>query len=210
MVRALERLRRDFPMWGKAKLGLLLRAQGHAVFDSTAGRILKALVARGVVQPVPHVRRQLSCCQLGRHRGPHPPPRAAPAQRLQSQDPQRPGPARHPDGQPFRGAHHQAVHRLRSGRPLHCRPRLPTRHQPGRRSLPRPPGRGVPVPGPGHPGRRRFRVHGHLGDRLRPRASGCSSCCPSRPSSTARSSAPTAPGATSSTPATTSPTSSPT
>lgn len=64
-VRALERLRRDFPMWGKAKLGPLLRAEGHAVSDSTAGRILKALIARGVVQPVPHVRRQFS-----RRRGP--------------------------------------------------------------------------------------------------------------------------------------------
>ena len=64
-VRALERLRHDFPMWGKAKLGPLLRAEGHAVSDSTVGRILRRLVERGVVQPVPHVRRQ-----LGRRRGP--------------------------------------------------------------------------------------------------------------------------------------------
>jgi transposase len=58
-VRALERLRHDFPMWGKAKPEPLLRAEGHVLSDSTAGRILKALIARGVVQPVPHVRRQL-------------------------------------------------------------------------------------------------------------------------------------------------------
>jgi hypothetical protein len=64
-VRALERLRRDFPMWGKARLGPLLRAEGHAVSDSTVGRMLSALIARGVVQPVPHLRRQ-----LGRRRGP--------------------------------------------------------------------------------------------------------------------------------------------
>jgi len=62
VVRALERLRRDFPMWGKAKLGPLLRAEGHPVSDSTVGRILNALIARGVVDPVPQVRRQ-----RGRH-----------------------------------------------------------------------------------------------------------------------------------------------
>lgn len=64
-MRAIERLRGDFPMWGKAKLGPLLRAQGFSVSDSTVGRILKALVARGVVQPVPLVRRR-----VGRGRGP--------------------------------------------------------------------------------------------------------------------------------------------
>jgi putative transposase len=46
-------------MGGKAKLGPLLRAEAHAVSDSTVGRILKALIARGVVQPVPLVLRRL-------------------------------------------------------------------------------------------------------------------------------------------------------
>ena len=56
LIRAVERLRGDFPMWGKAKLGPLLRKQGFAVSDSTVGRILHDLVERGVVQPVPVIR----------------------------------------------------------------------------------------------------------------------------------------------------------
>ena len=36
----------NFPAWGKAKLGPLLRAQGYAVSDSTVGRILDWLKAR--------------------------------------------------------------------------------------------------------------------------------------------------------------------
>jgi putative transposase len=55
---AVERLRWDFPMWGRAKLGPLLRAQGFAVSDATVGRILADLVARGVVDPVPALRRR--------------------------------------------------------------------------------------------------------------------------------------------------------
>lgn len=46
-------------MWGKAKLGPLLRANGFAVSDSTTGRILKALVAHDVIQAMPLARRQL-------------------------------------------------------------------------------------------------------------------------------------------------------
>jgi putative transposase len=56
-LRAIERLRGDFPMWGKAKLGPLLRTEGFALSDSTVGRILKNLVARGAIQPVPLLRR---------------------------------------------------------------------------------------------------------------------------------------------------------
>jgi hypothetical protein len=50
--RALERLRRDFPIWGKARLRPLLRAEGHLISDSPVGRILATLVERGLVQPV--------------------------------------------------------------------------------------------------------------------------------------------------------------
>lgn len=56
LVQAVERLRRKFPMWGKAKLGPLLRREGFAVSDATVGRILARLVARGVVDPVPVLR----------------------------------------------------------------------------------------------------------------------------------------------------------
>lgn len=60
LVQAVERLRADYPMWGRAKLGPLLRAQGFAVSDSTAGRIIASLVERGVVLPVPTLRRRHS------------------------------------------------------------------------------------------------------------------------------------------------------
>jgi transposase InsO family protein len=55
---AVERLRQDFPMGGRAKLGPLVRAEGFAVSDATVGRIIESLVARGVVEPVPTLRRR--------------------------------------------------------------------------------------------------------------------------------------------------------
>jgi len=58
LVGAVERLRLDYPMWGKAKLGPLARAQGFAVSDATVGRILASLIERGVVTPVPTLRRR--------------------------------------------------------------------------------------------------------------------------------------------------------
>ncbi|GIX22379.1 MAG: hypothetical protein KatS3mg121_1162 [Gammaproteobacteria bacterium] len=44
---AVRRVRMSFPAWGEAKLGRLLRARGFAVSDSTVGRILRWLKARG-------------------------------------------------------------------------------------------------------------------------------------------------------------------
>lgn len=58
LIRAIERLRGDFPMWGKAKLGPLLRAEGFTASNSTVGRILTHLVARGAIEPVPLIRRR--------------------------------------------------------------------------------------------------------------------------------------------------------
>lgn len=58
LVRAVEALRLDYPMWGKAKLGPLLRAQGFVVCDATVGRIIKSLVDRRIVTPVPSLRRR--------------------------------------------------------------------------------------------------------------------------------------------------------
>ena len=46
-------------MWGKAKLGPILRGQGLAVSDATVGRILAHLVDRGVVGAVPALRRKV-------------------------------------------------------------------------------------------------------------------------------------------------------
>lgn len=58
LVAAIEALRADFPMWGKAKLGPLLRPQGFAVSDATVGRILRHLAERGRIVPVPIQRRR--------------------------------------------------------------------------------------------------------------------------------------------------------
>lgn len=58
LVRAVERLRQDFPMWGRAKLGPLVRAEGFAASDSTVGRIIASLVHRGVVDAVATLRRR--------------------------------------------------------------------------------------------------------------------------------------------------------
>jgi putative transposase len=58
LIEAVEALRLDHPMWGKAKLGPLLRREGFAVSDATVGRIIAYLVARGVVERVPALRRR--------------------------------------------------------------------------------------------------------------------------------------------------------
>jgi transposase InsO family protein len=58
LVQAVEELRADNPMWGKRKLAWLLRRQGVAVSLSTVGRILRHLMVRGVVTPVPTLRRK--------------------------------------------------------------------------------------------------------------------------------------------------------
>lgn len=47
-----ERLRLDFPMWGKEKLAPILRSQGFAVSNATVGRIIDSLIARGRVPRV--------------------------------------------------------------------------------------------------------------------------------------------------------------
>jgi transposase InsO family protein len=58
LIQAVERLRLDYPMWGRAKLGPLLRGEGYAVSDTTVGRIIAHLVRRGVVEPVPSLRKE--------------------------------------------------------------------------------------------------------------------------------------------------------
>jgi putative transposase len=57
LVLAVERLRKRHPMWGKDKLAPLLWKQGFDCSVSKVGRILKKLVERGVVQPVPLLRK---------------------------------------------------------------------------------------------------------------------------------------------------------
>lgn len=47
LVRAVKELREEYPRWGKDKLVVLVRDQGHGVSTSTVGRILKRLKQRG-------------------------------------------------------------------------------------------------------------------------------------------------------------------
>lgn len=58
LIAEIERLRDDFPMWGRAKLGPLLREQGFDVSNATTGRIIAHLVKRGRVVAVPTLRRR--------------------------------------------------------------------------------------------------------------------------------------------------------
>ncbi len=68
LVEAVEALRLDHPMWGRAKLGPLLRREGFVVSDATVGRIIAHLVARGVVEPVPLLRRKGSAARHWRRK----------------------------------------------------------------------------------------------------------------------------------------------
>ena len=52
-------LRERYPMWGKAKLTVLLRREGLVVSESTVGRILSYLRRRGVIQTAPQLRDKL-------------------------------------------------------------------------------------------------------------------------------------------------------
>lgn len=55
-------------MWGKRKLGPLLRTAGHAVSDATVGRILGHLLCRGRVLAVAALRRPTRAAARGRRR----------------------------------------------------------------------------------------------------------------------------------------------
>lgn len=50
LVMAAQRLREEFPRWGKDKLVVLLHRQGHNCSTSTVGRIITRLKARGVLK----------------------------------------------------------------------------------------------------------------------------------------------------------------
>jgi len=58
LVEAVEALRLDHPMWGRAKIGPLVRREGFVASNATVGRIIAYLVGRGAVEPVPSLRRR--------------------------------------------------------------------------------------------------------------------------------------------------------
>ena len=57
LVQAVEHLRLDEPMWGRAKIFVKLEEQGFKASEATVGRIIAHLVKRGVVEPVPTIRK---------------------------------------------------------------------------------------------------------------------------------------------------------
>jgi len=52
-VRAVHEVRRLFPAWGKAKIHAIVRGEGFSISESSVGRILGFLRARGLVVPAP-------------------------------------------------------------------------------------------------------------------------------------------------------------
>lgn len=66
LVAAVEGLRADNPVWGKRKLGPILRREGFAVSDATVGRILAHLVRLGRAMPAPLFRRPTRAAAQGR------------------------------------------------------------------------------------------------------------------------------------------------
>src|SRR5579871_2386244 len=58
LVEAVEAIRADNPMWGKRKITTLLKREGQTVSVSKVGRILRRLMDRGAVVPVPILRRR--------------------------------------------------------------------------------------------------------------------------------------------------------
>ena len=57
LVERVEILRRQYPMWGKRKIAILLQRQGQRSSLSTVGRILRYLMDRRRITPVPLLRR---------------------------------------------------------------------------------------------------------------------------------------------------------
>lgn len=58
LVSDVEVLRQQYPMWGKRKIAVLLRRQGRRVSTSTVGRVLRHLMDRRRITPVPLLRRK--------------------------------------------------------------------------------------------------------------------------------------------------------
>ncbi len=144
LAERVEALQEDSPVWGKRKLGPLLRAEDHALSDK---------------------RRRAHPGPPGAPRTPTAPMHAACAAPCPPK-PRRSRADRHPLAHPAAGQNQQTLHR--------CGPLLPLdrRHGrlPGRLRFRRPlspQARPIrPLPHPRHPGRRRFRVPQRLRKRL--------------------------------------------
>jgi putative transposase len=110
LSQTVEAARADNPMWSKGKLAKIRRQQGFAASMSTVGRILRKLVERGAVTPVPILHRPPGARSL--RLTPARSLRQAPRQRPQGQDARRTRPDRQALRQPSPRQAHQALHRL--------------------------------------------------------------------------------------------------
>ncbi len=161
LVAAVKELRHDYPMWGKAKLAVILRRQGYTVSESTVGRILKMLVVRARSCPCP----SSGTAPPARHGAPPPCQAIAQGPQTHAARRDRPGRYSHPHA-PCRAPRRQTVHRLRSGGQMDLCPSLPARHGSQRQALPRQAASRHALPHHCHPGRRRRRVQGRLRERV--------------------------------------------
>ena len=135
-------------MWGKRKLAVPLRREGIDVSVSMVGRILTKLIARGVVTPVPMLRRKLGPRRLRIMGQRH-------AKRLpKGMKPIRPGELVQIDTLFVNVAPDKAVKHftgLRPGGEVDRRPRRRPRNRALRRSPPRQAHRRGPLPHRGYP-----------------------------------------------------------
>src|SRR5215208_4690516 len=131
LVEAVEALLLDHPMWGRAKIGPLLRREGFTVSDATVGRIIAHLVKRRAIEPVPILRRRKGGAARAWRRK-----YATAAQRPQAAGPRPASSDRYPVRERAARPRRQADHSLRSGRPLHGRPGLLARNRHLGRNLP--------------------------------------------------------------------------
>ena len=150
------------PMWGKDKLGPLLRKAGMAVSNATVGRILKSLVERGRVMPVP---------QLIRKQARKAAPKSRPHAIRKPKDVffEKPGDVIQIDTVTLALAQGRTVKHFDAYdvfAEMDRRQTLQKRHRRERRRLPRKGRRRDALAHQGHPDRWRLGVHGRLRERL--------------------------------------------
>ena len=135
LVEAVEAVRADNPMWGKRKIAALLKREGQAASISKVGRILRRLMDRGAVVPVPILRRRPGGRRFRFDTRQRYAKRLAKGRKAKGA--WRPRPDRHPLRQCPARPGDQALHRLRPGRQMDDRPRRQRRIRQRRKGLAR-------------------------------------------------------------------------
>jgi arginyl-tRNA synthetase len=76
LIQVVQAMRRNYPRWGKVRLGPLVRGEGFAVSDTTVGRIIGVLIARDKVAATIEYLRTKGDVYVGRL----PPPKGGPVE----------------------------------------------------------------------------------------------------------------------------------